>query len=181
MFVMDVPDVPPQYAPVVIAQTTQARRTQAETDGTIGVCQLVSNPIRKLESGAYSAVNSVGPLGATGVYLYRQEGKKIGEMGTVTILNEPAHGILEPIEGARGTGFYFIPEPDYIGSDRATFLVEAGGKKYRVEYFIQVQTGIGVGDYENPQLCPNGEYWKISLNPDDPNAPIYTFESRRSD
>lgn len=45
MFVMDMPDVPPQYAPVVIAQGVQiqpqASVGSAKIDRTIGVCQLI--------------------------------------------------------------------------------------------------------------------------------------------
>jgi len=50
-----------------------------------------------------------------------------------------------------------------------------------VKYFIKVMLGVGGGTeagdaYDDKKNCPNGRVWKISLNPDDPNAPIYTFE-----
>ena len=89
-------------------------------------------------------------------------------------LKNPLHGSLE-LSKSKGGRFY-IPEPDYFGPDRATFLVETGGMKIKVEYFLQVLKGVGWEDYEDQNLCPKGEYWKISFDDSDPNAPIYTFQ-----
>lgn len=45
MFVMDMPDVPPQYAPVLIAQASQPQRGSAVFDRTISVCHLIENQL----------------------------------------------------------------------------------------------------------------------------------------
>ena len=58
MFVMDIPpDVPAQYAPVIIAQAARPQKTATKFDHTIGVCHLIENP-----AGSPSAVNSLSPV-----------------------------------------------------------------------------------------------------------------------
>ena len=86
MLVMDMPDVPPQYAPVLIAQASLSQRGSAVFDRTIGVCQPVENPIRVLDSGKYSAVNAIGPEGAVENYLWAYEKIRAKDPITATIL-----------------------------------------------------------------------------------------------
>jgi hypothetical protein len=184
MFVMDMPpDVPPQYAPVVIAQASQAK-DPAKTERTIGVCALVENPIEVFDElsglkGQYSAVNNIAPEAVVSNYLMGFDRKRFASVPTtVTVLKGPAHGTLEL---RKDEGRFYIPEPNYFGPDRATFLVERAGMKIKVEYFIKVMETVpggteGYDPYWDEELCPNGSRWEISLNDSDPNAPIYTFE-----
>ena len=184
MFMMDVPpDVPPQYAPVVIAQRSQTKES-VKTDRTFGVCALVQNPIQVFDElsglkGQYSAVNSIGPEAVVANYLWGFENQQIDVNSIkVTILKNPVHGALELRKDA---GRFYVAEPNYYGPDRATFLVETGGRKLKVEFFIKVMETVPGGKdkydpYWDEELCPNGPSWEISLNPDDPNAPVYTFE-----
>ncbi|MCK9530752.1 MAG: hypothetical protein M0R77_09360 [Gammaproteobacteria bacterium] len=68
MFVMDVPpEVPPQYAPVVVAQASQAQKGP-EVERTIGVCHLATND----EELKHSAINNIGPRTAAWRYLTQQ-------------------------------------------------------------------------------------------------------------
>ena len=166
MFVMDMPDVPPQFAPVVIAQASQAQKGDATADRTIGVCQLLENPPNPPDT----AVNSVGVLGAVRNYFYIVERREIEGSGKVTVLQNPEHGTLE----MGSVGGRYHPALDYYGPDRATFLVEIGSRKVKVIYFFQVLDGVTDERYE--RLCPK-EYWKISLNPADPTAQLLTFNS----
>jgi hypothetical protein len=178
MFVMDMPDVPPQYAPVVIAQAPQAH-PQAQPGSvkfnrTIGVCQLVSSS----PDWQMTAVNGMSPLLAVSAYFENLEQKQVGLEGKVTLLQGPEHGELED-EG--GLYYSYHSKADYEGPDRATFLVEIGGYKVKAEYYFKVAPkGVGGTEgydpYEDRKNCPKGELWKISLNPDDPNVPIYTFQ-----
>jgi len=34
----------------------------------------------------------------------------------------------------------------------------------------------GFDPYEDKKLCPNGMFWKISLNPRDPNGGLISFQ-----
>jgi hypothetical protein len=175
---MDMPDVPPQYAPVVIAQAPQAQpptqQDGVKIDRTIGVCHLIQNP--PIPPG--TAVNVISPLGSTSDYFNKLEQRWVGLEGKVTVLQGPEHGALEDV----GSGYFgYQPTPDYRGPDRATLLVDIGGLKVKVMYFFKVEASAwggteGYDPYEDKDNCPQGRMWKISLNPDDPNAPIYTFQ-----
>ena len=167
---VDTPDVPPQYAQVMIVQASQAQQGAAKIDRTVGVCSLVQNPVGE------TAFNAVGPIGAALIYHHN-----IGELldigsGVVTVLSNPQHGTLE--QSPYGTGGYlYLPKPDYFGQDRAAFLVEVGGKKIRMEYFFKVvEGGVGDGDYQDKKFCPNGIFWKISLDPDESNNGLISFQ-----
>src|SRR6266566_850669 len=93
------PDVPPQYAPIVITQASQAQKGAANTDRTIGVCQLIENQ----KASRNSAVNGFEPLGTAQVYLQDFEKRKINldreglarAIMAIKILSNPVHGTLE--------------------------------------------------------------------------------------
>ena len=160
------PDVPPQYTPVIVAEAPKARGP-TKLERTIGVCALVENPIEVLPDGAYSAANSIGPGGAVENYLWIVEKQRFDQMSAkVTTLKNPEYGTLEI--DSRG-GLKYIPKQKYFGGDRATFLIEADGIKIKAEFYIRVVEVVDERLYEDTQYCPNGEYWKISLNPDAPN------------
>ena len=106
-------------------------------------------------------------------YFEAVEKKSLASDGyKVSVLKNPERGTLKATVDASGNeagGYYYLPAKDYLGPDRATFLVETGGLKIKVEYSIQVVTVADERLYEDIQYCPNGEYWRISFNPDDPS------------
>ena|SRR6266568_8178349 len=164
---IDMPDVPPQHAPVVIAQAPQTKQTNATTDRTIGVCQLIENP----PNPPGSAVNTLDPTLSAWTYFNRQERPTPGWLTTdaynaakVSILRGPAHGAVKD-EGSGG--YRYAPTSDYYGQDSAALLVEIGDIKVKLIYFFKVLHGVGGGDqdpYKDKGNCPKGEMWKISLN-----------------
>jgi len=172
---VDMPDVPAPHTPVMIVQALQAQRSPGKIDRTIGVCSLVQNPVRE------TALNEVGPTGAAQVYFQIAERRVVTAAGVVTVLRNPRHGTLASNPEAPG-GYLYLPKSNYFGPDRATFLVKMSGKKFQMEYFFQVLPGVA-DDYtkrQYKQLCPNGSYWKISLNPDHPNARSISFQHTNS-
>ncbi len=188
MFVFDVPpDVPPQYAPVVIAQASQAKQGEAKTDRTVGICQALSNPATPSIPGAtLSAQNALTPDGMAKLYFRYNENRIVEGPSKTTVLESPNHGKLEDLgsivfdeqgRAIRDTGensFAYRPEAGFLGEDSATFLVEIGSFKVKMIYLFKVEPTV---DYKiEDEVCPEPRMWKISLNPDDPNAPIYTFE-----
>jgi hypothetical protein len=77
-------------------------------------------------------------------------------------LKIPEHGKV--IDDGDGDYSYF-PEKGFIGNDRATLLVEMGGKKIRMEYFFRVMTSVHEGEGVDPWAdnCPKKiRVWKIS-------------------
>lgn len=89
MFTMYMPDEPPQNVPVMIAQASQANASDVKTLRTIGVCFPAPNE-------SYSLENVLGPKWDAAFYLRSYEHKRVAntDPGTITILQQPAHGIL---------------------------------------------------------------------------------------
>ncbi len=178
---IDMLDMPPSYAPVVIAQASQAKPRNASTARTIGVCHLIENP----PNPPGSAVNTMDPTLSAWTYLKRRERPTPNwltvdeyKAARVSVLQDPAHGLVKD-EG--DGGYRYAPTPGYYGQDRATLLVEIGGLKIKLMYFFKVMQGVpggteGNDPYNDKKLCPNGMYWKISLNPDDPSNGMISFQ-----
>jgi hypothetical protein len=168
MFAMDIPDLPPQEAPVVIAQASQ---TQKGSDATLGICHLIENP----PASPDSAGNALGPVTEVWGYFKRQKRftrqQLTAEMynaAKVTIPEQPKHGRLEDL--GRGD-YYYHPPPGYFGADQATFVVEMGGLSVKLVYFFNVLSFVpGGNDAYDPhnerKYCPQGKgrMWNISLD-----------------
>ena len=166
MLFMDMPDVPPQYTPIIVAQATQVQQQGVER--TIGICHPIEN---RLES-KLSAVNSVSPVGAAYSYLKNIEHRQIDNAAylaaKMTLLQAPTHGelLLD-----NDSGSYFSSDYTYTGPDQATVLVEIGDYKVKVIYhFVLMQNVPGSNDEgtatDNKNICPNGYMWKITTTND---------------
>src|SRR6266700_1675642 len=170
MFIADVPNIPPQDVPVMIAQANQAQAGDVKTMRTIGVCHPAPNE-------DYSLENVVSPIVEAGSYLGNFEGKNVQHIGTITILQQPKHGILRllteadrgmlfcdtaaPVNPADGA-YVYLPNKGYVGKNSATALVEIAGVKVKVVYFFQAWAG-GLGNTRLEELCgKRGYHWKIS-------------------
>ncbi|MFA6445416.1 MAG: hypothetical protein WCV99_24015, partial [Sterolibacterium sp.] len=172
MFVPDMPDVPPQFAPVMIAQASQAKQGSAKIDRTVGVCQAFSNPFgSSIADALTSAEYSLSPVGDVKNYFRIVEKRTVKGSSSVTVLESPQHGKLEDMgtlvwdadTGVKtDTGernYRYIPEPGYLGQDSAILQVAIGGFKVKMVYSFKVATAV---DYKNEkELCPK-PYWKIS-------------------
>ena len=169
MLFHDLPDVPPQNVPVMIAQANQAQAGDVMTTRTLGVCFPAPNNI-------YSLENVIEPIGDAKAYLRMYEHQTVTGTATTTVIRQPKHGILRLVtEADRGklfgdsasavdpaAGLYaYLPENGYVGKDRATVLVEVSGIKVKVEYFFQAVNGV-LGNTGSEDRCKTGPYWKIS-------------------
>jgi hypothetical protein len=161
MFIQDMPDIPPQNAPVMIAQANQAQLATNNIDRTVGVCHIVPN-------GPYhdrdSAENLIEPAVAAFEYFRLYEHRTVSFQAKVTILQNPKHGILKDV----GEGVYsYQPNFGYLGKDQATVSVEIGGFKVKVAYFFQAIDGVAIGNTTYKDLCGKKGYrWKISTTLD---------------
>lgn len=169
MLVLDVPpDVPPQYAPTLVAQASLVQ-APLDLERTVGVCHFID----ARPEAVTLAVNTFTPLRSASYYLRTVERKGVGREGSTTLLKGPAHGELE--NDAEGN-YLFVAKPGYYGPDKASFLVEIGSYKVTVVYQFKIVPGVSGGAYwDNPEYCPKGRVWKISLDPDDPSAHVNTF------
>ncbi len=177
---VDMPNMPPQYAQVVVAQTL-AQKGDAKTDRTIGICHLIENP--PIPAG--SAVNAISPVTSVWEYLKKRERPTpkhltddMFKTAKTSVLQGPGHGTLE----AEGGGYYgYHPAPDYFGQDRSTLLVEIGSLKVKAMYFFKVMQRVpggteGYNPYDEKKNCPKGRMWTISLKPGDPSGGLISFQ-----
>jgi len=190
MFIPDMPNIPPQDVPVMIAQANQAQANDVTTTRTVGVCHPSPN-----DPADYSGENGIAPIGDAEFYLKQYEQRSVSGPATVTILQQPKHGILRLVtEADRGilfgstadpldpnAGLYaYLPEKGYLGKDKAVALVEFEGIKVKLVYFFQAVGG-GLGNYGLEMYCgKTGHYWKISstLDPDG-NSTLTSVEHNR--
>ncbi len=173
MFFMDLPDTDLQYQPIMVAQAEQAAKADPALMRTIGVCA----PVPKDE---YSAENGIDPKLNAAYYLrsYEQLEVPFNPPAVLTILEQPKHGVLHLVtEDDRGTlfgvtagplasdaGLYaYFPDKDYVGDDKAVFLIELQDVKVKVVYFFQSIPGGTLGNYGLQEYCEKTGYrWKIS-------------------
>jgi hypothetical protein len=158
---MFVPDMPPQIPqlddPVMIAEAHSVEKLERN----IGVCHLIENP----PNPPTTAVNAFEPLGTVRLYFSWFEQKELGFEGKATLLQSAKHGELEGSES--GVWGYFPTDTDYKGLDRAIFQVEVNEYKVTLTYRFYLMRYVPGGSeeydpYDDPKLCPNGEFWKIT-------------------
>jgi hypothetical protein len=132
---------------------------------TIGVCQLIENPVAK--DG--SAVNSLSPIVAVQIYFNSFENVRVEGPSQVSLLRPPVHGKLEDLgtvvfdekgHAVRESGqrsYYYRAKAGYLGKDSATLLVEISGFKVKTVVSFHVLAGPLVGDTSTlyNELCPN--------------------------
>lgn len=93
MFIPDMPNLPPQDAPVMIAQANQAQSGNTTKVRTFGVCSPKPNKY-------YSLDNVVIPITSAGKYLLGYESRTPPASATTTILQPPKHGVLRLVTQA---------------------------------------------------------------------------------
>src|SRR6266571_3119660 len=182
---VDMLDLTPQYAQVVIAQAGAEKPAAPKTNRTLGVCQVFENRRHPGGKPRLSAINSVSPIDWVEIYFSQQERRKIKGPSTVTVLENPKHGELRDegtfvmdgdtraLSDTGKRGYSYIPAPDYFGKDGAVVLVEIAGIKVRIVYSFHVAKGFVEGRLG---LCPPRNVRRISLNPDDPNGGLISFQ-----
>jgi hypothetical protein len=172
---MDMPNVPPQDVPVMIAQANQAQSANTTSVRTLGVCS-------PAPSNRYSGDNGLVPIRSAQDYFNMFESRTPTGPATTTIVQQPTHGVLRLItEADRGTLFgstadpldpnanlyAYLPDLNYVGKDSGTVLVDFGnGLKVNVKYFFQA-VNHPLGNTGWMDACKkSGVYWKINSSLD---------------
>lgn len=140
MVTVDVPYVPTQYTQVV-AQAESAQQipqvitlTQAAgSENILQGCQDVETMIKD------SALNYLNPssfvfkhLGYQVVNGAYNAPQSIKDGVKTSLLKLPVHGTIVPLGTGEFHGWGYHGNAGYEGKDQATFLVEVGGKRYKV-------------------------------------------------
>jgi hypothetical protein len=171
MLIPDMPNLPPQDVPVMIAQANQAQSGNTTTVRTFGICS-------PAPSNHYSLENVIEPMGSAQDYFAAYEHRTVAGPATINILQQPTHGVLRLVtEADRGTLFdssagpvdpadalyAYLPDAGYVGKDSGTVLVDFGnGLKVNVKYYFQAINGV-LGNTGLQDACKKtGVYWKIN-------------------
>ncbi len=177
MFVPDMPNVPDQYLPVLVAEARPAATTSTSKEMTFGFCGLVPNISGQVvgrEHELNPASIAVADLWDFDEYFKqmpedqrREALLALEKTAKVTILQQPKYGTLidtaKPAYQDTITGLFYNPKSGYMGKDQVVFLVEMGEYKIKLIYNIYPVDG----SPENPEaikkMCgKRGQYYKIA-------------------
>ncbi len=159
MFVMDVPSVPVQETPIVLAQ--------AATSGTGAIPQpdFILKDCQETEHTAdpRSALRSVDPAGALRNYISNQVNHAIdlAAIKNIVLLEGTKHGkIVAGVDNLGFTSYVYDPDAGYLGNDRAVFMAEFEGKRYKIVIDLHVLTLV----HDNMDLtsCPPPKLIKVN-------------------
>lgn len=138
MFVMEMPELPPEQAAVIVAPTNQMQQ-----GGGANRVMAVCHPV---EGGALPPADSRGeyviaPAAAALEYFHRFEMRDVRQIAAqTTIIEQPKYGkLLDAGTGTYGAYFIYAPNLAYSGKDEAVLLIElATGEKVKVVYYFHV-------------------------------------------
>ncbi len=151
MFIMDVPSVPAQQTLIVLAQT--ATPATPQPDYILKGCQ---------ETEQVSTIfGGFSPAGMISNYIQNRDNRpvELSAIKNITLLEATKHGSITGL-----TVFQYTPEPNYFGKDKATFMAEFEGKRYKIILDIHVVTKVDEGD--NPTTtCPPPKLIKVNGKP----------------
>jgi hypothetical protein len=161
MFIMDVPYVPAQQTPIVLAQAaTPAADSTPQPDYILKQCQETEST-----GDPRSAMRGVDPAGWLAVYIGNREHRDIYGHQTAmaaiktTLLEDTVHGkITSEVDNTGRTSYGYDPIPNYVGKDRVVFMAEFEGKRYKIEIELRVFLGVD----ENNPTCPEPTLIKVT-------------------
>jgi hypothetical protein len=158
MFTMDIPYVPTQDTPIVLAQAavpTAGNGTQ-QPDYLLTECKDTTSG-----NNQNAAENGVDPAGWLAGFLDNRDNRFIEESAVATIkltmLQSTTHGKLIYHKTDAGLEYYmYQAEHGYKGKDSAVFLVTFEGKTYKEVITLNVYPEVGIPD-NVPSTCPTND------------------------
>ncbi len=158
MFIMDVPSVPPQETPIVLAQAGSMATTVPLPDYLLKECQETEHT-----GNRPSALRSVDPAGLLRNFIESARKAAIDDLSLFkpSLLQGAQHGkITESVSNSGRIAYRYDPNPGYIGDDQAIFMVEFEGKHYKFILQIKVMEYV-----PNRTTCPPPQLIKINGKP----------------
>lgn len=156
MFAMDVPSVPAQQTPIVLAQaaTLAAGSSNQQPDYILKACSETEST-----GDPRSAMRAVDPAYALKNYIQNRD-KHYVELAAIktTLLEGTTHGkITSGTTNYGRTAYGYDAEPNYVGKDKAVFMAEFEGKRYKIVVDLRVFTMVN----ENDPTCPPPQLIKV--------------------
>jgi hypothetical protein len=165
MFTMDVPYIPAQDTPIVLAQA--AAPTATQPDYILTGCQET-----KSTGDPRSAFRSIDPASWLEGYLGSRDHRPFSLENAASIkpvlLESTTHGkIFAEVDNVGITSYHYDPIPNYVGSDKAVFLAEFKGKVYKIVINLVVTLTVGESPlYEGEEpVCPPPKLIKVNGKP----------------
>jgi hypothetical protein len=139
MFIMDVPYAPAQQTPIVLAQAvTQGAGSTLQPDYILNDCKETQSA-----GDPRSAMRAVDPAFMLKNYLewHDKTGKLEVDLVAIktTLLEGTTHGKISSVVDNTGRPWYrYDAVPEYVGKDRAVFMAEFEGKRYKIVIELHV-------------------------------------------
>ncbi|MCX7149090.1 MAG: matrixin family metalloprotease, partial [Rhodocyclales bacterium] len=169
VFTMDVPYVPVQDAPTILAQVAAANIAGATPTDSTPQSDYLLKKCQEFSSGGRGQIDPAGSLAVElGNITNRDLYSTAVDNFKPTLLTSTAHGKLVPKAADSGRVLYeYQANPGYLGKDKAVFVVEFEGKQYKVVVNIVVSRQA----VENPPtdqqtpVCPEPQLIKTKPQP----------------
>jgi hypothetical protein len=159
MFTIDMPNLPPQYTPIVLTQAAVAETSLADAtlqpDFLFNVCAELPSA-----GGAITAMNTIDPAGMLVAKIGNDEGRYIDPAKAVvkaSLLEGTLNGKLNLKKTRYGREYYiYESKAGYEGKDKAVFIVEFEGKRYKEVVNVFVSKVI---DERSPKCTESDTIW----------------------
>jgi VCBS repeat-containing protein len=151
MFIMDVPYVPAQDAPVVLAQADAAGAIPP-ADYILKDCQETFHT-----PDPRSAFRAVDPAYMLKNYIEGRDVPPPVNLADIktTLLQGTQHGkIFAEVDNVGLTSYHYDPAPGFYGNDEAVFMAEYAGKRYKIVIQIKVTENFNENDPQCPDNLP---------------------------
>jgi hypothetical protein len=155
MFTLDMPYTPPQGAPIVLAQAAAAGSTP-QPDYMLNACKETTST-----GVQWSAMRAVDPAGMLRNYFEGRDNRvvELSDIKNVVMLQATQHGkIFSEVDSEGFTSFHYDADPNYEGNDKAIFMAEYQGKRYKIVVEMHVFQVVD----ESASSCPPPKLIKVS-------------------
>lgn len=152
MLISDVPYSPPSASPVVVvAQVDRGSQRAANAPHVMGICDVL-NLTRSPQADVFPVIDANS-------FYFRGKGNIDPTTATITVVQQPRHGIIEPNPGWDSARY--LPNDGYLGDDSFVITVEGNGQMVELRHFLFVTDEVGATQNTNP-VCKGMPWWKIS-------------------
>jgi hypothetical protein len=155
MFFLDMPNTLPQNTPIVLAQAV-ATGSAPQWDFILNDCQETPST-----GDPKSAMRAVDPAYMLKNYIQGRDNRvvELSDIKNVSMLQATQHGkLLQGTSNLGRTTFHYDPIPDYEGTDKAVFMADYQGKRYRIVVEMHVFEVVD----ESASTCPPAKLIKVT-------------------
>lgn len=165
-FIMDVPYIPAQETPIVLAQAAiPSAGANPQPDYILNYCKETEST-----GDPRSAMRAVDPAYMLSNYIEARDNQLVDlhDIKNVTMLQGTTVGKITSVVDNTGRSWFRYDAPkNYVGNDRAVFQAEYQGKVYKIVVKLVVSLTVGESplmEWEEP-VCPAPTLIKVNGKP----------------